>query len=559
MIILVITLAGFAPVVVPPAPSTSSSGMVYAREPTTTPTKAPTAEPDDETPNDTDESLDETDNATAPTINRSVLFFIEQVIQDVYKRVNPSVVNIQVTRKVSANTDDLFPDMPDSPDIPDFHFFEPPDEDYYTQGAGSGFVWDSEGHIVTNNHVVSDADRVSVTFADGTTVEGVVIGTDPHSDLAVVKVDVEDDMLYPIELMDSNEVKAGQLSIAIGNPFGLEGTMTVGFISAVGRSLPVASETGDGSTYSIPDIIQTDASINPGNSGGVLVNDRGQLIGVPAAIQSPVRASAGVGFAIPSAIVAQVVPVLIEEGSYEHPWIGISGTTLTSDMAEKMGLDPLQRGALVIEVSSDSPADDAGLQGSGEQATINGQKRLIGGDVIISFDDRPVTKFDDLVAYLARYTRVGQTVSLTVLRDGEEETLDLTLGKRPSSPAEEQKTTSAPEPTVWLGIEGQELTAEIAEEMELDSTQQGVLIAQVAGDSPADDAGLRGSYKSARIGGERILIGGDVITAVEGETVANLDDIQQAISDAEPGDVVTLTILRDGDEQEVEVTLAERP
>jgi S1-C subfamily serine protease len=268
-----------------------------------------------------------------------------------------------------------------------------------------------------------------------------------------------------------------------------------------------------------------------------------------------------VGFAIPSAIVAQVVPVLIETGSYDHPWIGISGTTLSTEMAKEMGLDTMQRGALVIEVSSGSPADEAGLQGSDQQVLLNGRKQLIGGDVITSFAGYTVKKFDDLVAYLTRYTSVGETVVLTVLRDGKEQNIDLTLGKRPNGQTDEQTTTTPTptEPTVWLGIEGQPLTAEIATEMGLEPTQQGILIAQVAGASPADKAGLRGSYKSARIGGERVLLGGDVIIAIEDETIASLADIEQALIAAKPGDTVMLSILRDGKEQKVKITLEKRP
>jgi S1-C subfamily serine protease len=447
-------------------------------------------------------------------------------------------------------------DMPE--DMPDFHFFDPDQqEDFFTQGAGSGFVWDKEGHIVTNNHVVANAESVDVTFSDGTILEGEVVGTDPDSDLAVVKVERDADELQPIEVVDSSNVKVGHLSIAIGNPFGLEGTMTVGFVSALGRSLPVESSMGP--SYTIPDIIQTDASINPGNSGGVLVNDKGQLIGVPSAIQSPIRASAGVGFAIPSSIVQQVVPVLIEEGSYDHSWIGITGTTLTPDLAEAMGLEKDQRGALVIEVANNGPADEAGLQGSDEQISIDGVQARVGGDIITAFDGRPVREFDDLVAYLARHTQVGQTVTLTILRDGEKQEIDVTLGSRPG-------TTETPEPQeeqasadVWLGIQGRTLTTAIAEAMDLSARQKGVLVSQVENNSPADEAGLRGSYKSLRMNGEQVLIGGDVITAVDDQEIESIEELQTAINRAEAGDEVTLTLLRNGEETSVEVTLAERP
>ena len=216
-----------------------------------------------------------------------------------------------------------------------FPFFNLPQgqqpQQQYQSALGSGFVWDQNGDIVTNNHVVSGADKIEVTFSDGTIVPATLVGADPDSDLAVIKVDVPADKLHPVQLGDSSAVKVGQLAIAIGNPFGLEGTMTTGIISAVGRSLPA----NDNSTqsYTIPDVIQTDAPINPGNSGGVLVDVQGQVLGVTSAIESPVRASAGVGFAIPSAIVNNVVPALIKDGKYVHSWLGISGTTLVPDLA----------------------------------------------------------------------------------------------------------------------------------------------------------------------------------------------------------------------------------
>ena len=210
--------------------------------------------------------------------------------------------------------------------------------------------------------------------------------------------------------------------------------MTLGIISALGRALPAGSSDSQGSTYTIPDVIQTDAAINPGNSGGVLVDETGHVIGVTSAIVSSVSSSAGIGFAIPSIIVQKVVPVLISDGHYDHTRLGISGTSLGSELATAMNLNADQRGVLVVEVQSGSPADKAGLHGSNRNATVAGQTAPVGGDVIVGIDDQPVNTFDDLTTYLARYTEVGQTVKLTILRDGKSEDVNVTLDARPATP-----------------------------------------------------------------------------------------------------------------------------
>jgi S1-C subfamily serine protease len=212
--------------------------------------------------------------------------------------------------------------------------------------------------------------------------------------------------------------------------------MTVGIISALGRSLPAGTANAQEPTYTIPDIIQTDTPINPGNSGGVLLDDQGRVIGVTAAIESPVQASSGIGFAIPSAIVQQVVPALITTGHYAHSWLGISGTSLTPELAQAMNLTSDQRGALVVDVAPGSPAAKAGLRGSDRQVTIAGEQARDGGDVIVAVNGQPVQGFDDLVAYLARNTTVGQTITLTVLRQGKEETRSVTLAARPAVDAQ---------------------------------------------------------------------------------------------------------------------------
>jgi len=351
---------------------------------------------------------------------------IDGTLEDIYAKVSPSVVYIEVLQKQTVQFSQGFPfSQNQSPD-------DTPGEQY-RRGSGSGFVWDDEGHIVTNNHVVADADKIRVTFSDGMTVEGALVGSDADSDLAVVQVAVPANQLRPVMLADSTQVKVGELAIAIGNPFGLESTMTVGIISALGRSLPVESGTPGGGSYSIPDVIQTDAPINPGNSGGILLDAVGKVTGVTSAIISPVGASAGIGFAIPAAIVQKVVPALIETGEFIHPWLGISGTSLTPELNEAIGLERNQQGALVGTVAPDGPAAEAGLLGSNEELTIDGQQLRAGGDVIVRMDEEVITTFDDLVAYLTRSTEPGQSIALTILRDGTEQRLTVTLRARPGN------------------------------------------------------------------------------------------------------------------------------
>jgi 2-alkenal reductase len=358
----------------------------------------------------------------------------DQLLNALYEQVNPAVVNIQVTSKVRAPQFEM-PNIPGFPNIP------APSEprDFYQQGVGSGFVIDTEGHIVTNNHVVDGADEIQVTFWDDVTVPAKLVGRDPDSDLAVIKVDVKTEKLHPVTLGDSDSLKVGQRVIAIGNPFGLEGTLTTGVVSAVGRSLPAGPIiSASGGRYTIPDVIQTDAAINPGNSGGPLLDVHGQVIGVNFMIESQTGSNAGVGFAIPVAIVKQIVPELIATGRYAHPWLGISGTTVSQDLVDAAKL-PVERGVLVVTVTEGSPAAGAGLRASKDTVEIHGQQVPVGGDIIIAIDDRPVRKFDDLMTYLTRQTRVGQEVTLTVLRDGQQVKVPVKLGERP--PAENNPQT----------------------------------------------------------------------------------------------------------------------
>jgi S1-C subfamily serine protease len=334
-------------------------------------------------------------------------------------------------------------------------------------------------------------------------------------------------------------------------------------VSGLGRTLPVSSNGQQGQqgqqlgSYTIPDIIQTDASINPGNSGGVLVDDQGRVVGVTTAIE---RSGTGIGFAVPSAIMQKVVPALINTGHYEHAWLGISGTTLNPDLSSAMSLPAQQRGALVVEVLPNSPAAKAGVQGSTRQVTINGEQVQVDGDVIVAVGDQPVKNFDDVVTYLANSTQVGQTITLTVLRNGQQITLNVTLEARPSAAQQPSSNAAAPTPGgTYLGIAGQTITAELAQAMKLPANQTGVLIQQVQTGSPADAAGLRASSQPATINGQQVLVGGDVITAFNSQPVNTVQDLQGFIQNAKPGDQVTLTLLRSGQQMTVTVTLAARP
>jgi serine protease Do len=365
-----------------------------------------------------------TDASPAISSGSDILAAYESALESVYTTVSPQVVNITVLS--TASTSDL-------QNFPGFDNNSQSQTPQYSQALGSGFIWDTNGNIVTNNHVVNGATKIEVTFSDGTAVPATVVGTDPYSDLAVIKVDVSADKLKPVTMADSTQVKVGEIAIAIGNPYGYEGSMTVGNVSGIGRDLPSSQvDQNSGATYSIPDVIQTDASVNPGNSGGVLVNDQGQVIGVTSDLVSSSGSSSGIGFAIPAEIVTKVVPALISNGKYDHPYLGISGISMTPDIAQAVNLPTDTRGALVEQVTSGGPADKAGLQPSTNTVTINGVEGTVGGDVITAIDGQPVKSMSDIIAYLAIHTQVGQTVNLTILRNGETQTVDVTLGTRPS-------------------------------------------------------------------------------------------------------------------------------
>ena len=294
-----------------------------------------------------------------------------------------------------------------------------------TGGLGSGFVYDNLGHIITNAHVVGDANKATVTFLDGSQYNAEIIGKDKFTDIAVIKVNEKPRLLHPLQIGDSSQLQVGEQVAAIGNPFGLSGSMTSGIVSQIGRLLPT-QDTG----FSIPDVIQTDAAINPGNSGGPLLNMRGQVVGINTAIQSITGEFIGIGFAVPSNTFSKIVPTLIDEGKYPHPWIGITGKDIDPDLASVLELKQA-KGFLVITVVDGSPADKAGLKGMSQTQVINGKEYPADGDIIISVDDKEVRKISDILIHLQREKSVGDEMVLGVIRDGDFMHLTLKLVERP--------------------------------------------------------------------------------------------------------------------------------
>ena len=293
-------------------------------------------------------------------------------------------------------------------------------------GSGSGFVYDDTGHIITNNHVIDDALKITVTFLDGESYAAEIVGNDADLDLAVLKINARNSYLHHLEIGSSSELKVGQQVVAIGNPFGLSGSMTTGIVSQIGRLLP--QESG----YSIPNVIQTDAAINPGNSGGPLLNLNGEVVGINTAIQSETGNFTGVGFAIPSDTVNKVVPILIRDGGIRHPWLGVSGIDIDYELAEIRGLDST-KGFLIVSVIEESPADIAGLMGTETRKMIDGRDVPMDGDIIIKIDGELVRKIADILVHLQMEKLVGDEMVLTILRDGEVMDKTIFLGERPSN------------------------------------------------------------------------------------------------------------------------------
>jgi len=294
-----------------------------------------------------------------------------------------------------------------------------------TSDVGSGFVYDNLGHIITNAHVVDGANKATVTFLDGSQYSAEIIGEDRFTDIAVIKVSEKPRLLHPLQMGDSSLLQVGEQVAAIGNPFGLSGSMTSGIVSQMGRLLATPD-----TAFSIPDVIQTDAAINPGNSGGPLLNMKGQVIGINTAIQSITGEFVGIGFAVPSNTVSKIVPALIEDGKYHHPWIGITGQDIDPDLAQALGLKQA-KGFMIITVVDGSPADKAGLKGRTITLETGGKEYPAGGDIIISVDDKEVRKISDILIHLQREKSVGDEMVLGILRDGEFLHITLELVERP--------------------------------------------------------------------------------------------------------------------------------
>jgi S1-C subfamily serine protease len=494
-----------------------------------------------------------------------------------------------------------------------------------SSGLGSGFIYDKNGHIITNYHVValaslpgvysnnssSPSDNntdIIVTFHDGSAYNARVVGSDPFSDIAVLRVEnISESKLIPLSFGNSSQVKIGEQVIAIGNPFGLSGTLTVGVVSGLGRTIPsLAVEEGpslpgdnqgeqeqeqprlpripppfddlfpdipdlpfelpplipdqpqqqeSSGAFSIPDIIQTDAAINPGNSGGPLLNMKGQAIGMNTAIFSATGVYAGVGFAIPSNTITKVVPSLIATGSYQHPWLGLIGIDITPDIAKALGLGLEDaKGFLVIGVNEGSPADKAGIRGGDKVANINGREIRLGGDIVLKIDNQDVRKIEDILTYLERYKHIGDTIQLTILRDGRPHTINITLTARPESTQLQQPQPQAEVQRPSLGISGINVTPAIAKAMNL-TQAAGFLVVDIIAEGPADKAGIRGGYVVANINGTEIELGGDVILRIDNITVNIIDDILSYLNTKKVGDTVQLTILSDVKVENVSVQL----
>lgn len=330
------------------------------------------------------------------------------LLTNLYARISPSVVNVEVVIGVPGRLQ---------------------------YGRGSGFVYDTDGHIITNAHVVDSARSIHVTFDDGYTAEAALVGKDVYSDIAVIKVNVDSSRLIPLTLADSDRVRVGERAVAIGNPFGLSSSMTVGIVSGVGRQLSSATliDNTISPGFQNPHIIQVDTDINPGNSGGPLLNSFGEVIGVNTAISTSSGVFQGVGFAVPSNTVQRVVPELIASGQVDYSWMGI--VTVSSEISlaalqEPLGL-PLASGVLITGITPGSPAADAGLRGGNQNTAVRGTLICAGGDIITGVDGYPVADMDALVAYLIRNTVPGDTITLQVVREGSLFDVPLTLQSRP--------------------------------------------------------------------------------------------------------------------------------
>lgn len=323
----------------------------------------------------------------------------DQVLINLYDRVSPSVVHI-ISRQQNINP-----------------FFGR----YSSEGTGSGFFIDTEGHILTNYHVIANASEVDVILANGDSVLASLVGADRENDLTVLRIDIAPEMIVPLEYGSSSEIRVGQTVVAIGNPFGLDRTLTTGIVSALGRRL----QTQQGAL--VGQAIQTDAAINPGNSGGPLLDMRGRVIGINTAINSPTGASVGIGFAVPVDVIKRVVPELIANGRYAHPDIGLQVAELGTEVTP--GSDSVSRGLLIVDVESGGPADQAGLQAA-QVSARRGRYVFSGGDIIVAINGQPMYSRDDMLIYLEDHFRPGDVITVTIVRNRQTQDVSLTLSAR---------------------------------------------------------------------------------------------------------------------------------
>ena len=478
-------------------------------------------------------------------------------------------------------------------------------------GLGSGFVYDNDGHIITNYHVVALASLsgessnnisssnnntdIIVTFNDGSVYNAKVVGSDRFSDIAVLRVEnISKSKLVPLTFGNSSQAEIGEQVVAIGNPFGLSGTLTVGVVSGLGRIIPSLPDEqqeqeqppllpenpfGDlfpdipglpfqqpplipdqqqqerSGAFSIPDIIQTDAAVNPGNSGGPLLNMKGQVIGMNTAIFSETGVYAGIGFAIPSNTITKIVPSLITTGSYQHPWLGLIGIDITPEIAEALGLSLEEaKGFLIIGVNEGSPADKAGIRGGDRVTNVNGREIRLGGDIVLKIDNQDVRKIEDILTYLEGQKHVGDTVQLTIVRDGKTQTVNATLTPRSGSNQSQQLQPQSEQQRPSLGISGTNVTPAIAKAMNM-TQATGFLVVDIIAEGPADKAGIRGGYLISNINGTDIELGGDVILRIDNKTVNTIDNILSYLDTKKVNDTVQLTILREGNVENVPVQL----